>query len=431
MKKRILALLLALCTLICALPVALAEETDAMDAALDALTSEAVEAEVGIAEETGAEGLVMDGDLEFSEETEADIGGDEADAANGVVDARPKGWLHTPSGWQYVYADGSYAMGSQMIDGDWYYFNWTTGIMHTGWRKSDDHWYYHYPNGVQVMGKTINIGGKLYTFDILGWWVPMEDDSDRYYGGWKRDAYGWWYQNADGTYPRNQWKFIDGAWYHFDPVGYMQTGWLKIDNCWYYLKGSGAMLTGWLKYNNKWYYMNSSGVMQVGRITVGGKGYYMDSTGAMLSDKWIKDGGDIYCYGSNGALQSSAKYYGNIYFLVDCYGSRIRYKVNPSLSYSDGWYLNKHYGCKCNSSGLIRSVILTDQSTASANYHLFGVRPGTTYSAAVASLQKYGFSVSYVSGNTVMFRSSKYTYPVYVSNSGAFVKSILYGSLNG
>jgi hypothetical protein len=39
--------------------------------------------------------------------------------------------------------------------------------------------------------------------------------------GWKQDGNGWWYQNADGSYPVNQWKEIDGKQYYFGGDGYM------------------------------------------------------------------------------------------------------------------------------------------------------------------------------------------------------------------
>ena len=38
---------------------------------------------------------------------------------------------------------------------------------------------------------------------------------------WKQDNIGWWYQNADGSYPTNTWKEISGAWYYFEGNGYM------------------------------------------------------------------------------------------------------------------------------------------------------------------------------------------------------------------
>ena len=63
---------------------------------------------------------------------------------------------------------------------------------------------------------------------------------------WKQNTTGWWYQNADGSYPRNQWQYINGSWYHFDGNGYMQTGWLQLGSTWYYLKSSGAMAKEWL-----------------------------------------------------------------------------------------------------------------------------------------------------------------------------------------
>jgi len=57
---------------------------------------------------------------------------------------------------------------------------------------------------------------------------------------WKQDNAGWWYQNADGSYPTNTWKEISGAWYYFEGNGYMAANkW--IGN--YYVGSNGAMLT--------------------------------------------------------------------------------------------------------------------------------------------------------------------------------------------
>lgn len=38
---------------------------------------------------------------------------------------------------------------------------------------------------------------------------------------WERNSIGWWYQEDDGTYPVNTWKWIDGVCYCFDDEGYM------------------------------------------------------------------------------------------------------------------------------------------------------------------------------------------------------------------
>lgn len=59
--------------------------------------------------------------------------------------------------------------------------------------------------------------------------------------GWKQDGAGWWYQNADGSYPANAWKQVNGRWYYFEANGYMASN--KWINGTYYVGGDGAMLT--------------------------------------------------------------------------------------------------------------------------------------------------------------------------------------------
>lgn len=46
---------------------------------------------------------------------------------------------------------------------------------------------------------------------------PSQSQSE----GWVQDATGWWYRNADGSYPVNTWKEIGGKQYYFDDNGYM------------------------------------------------------------------------------------------------------------------------------------------------------------------------------------------------------------------
>lgn len=75
---------------------------------------------------------------------------------------------------------------------------------------------------------------------------------------WKRNDKGWWYEEANGTYPTNAWKLIKDKWYYFDGVGYM------VENRWignYYLGADGAMLVN----------------------TSTPDGYYVDATG-----KWVE-----------------------------------------------------------------------------------------------------------------------------------------------
>ncbi|MEY8336721.1 hypothetical protein AALB16_01645 [Lachnospiraceae bacterium 62-35] len=79
--------------------------------------------------------------------------------------------------------------------------------------------------------------------------------------GWMSNSNGWWYRNADGTYPANAWLFVDNNWFHFDGNGYMQTGWITDGGMRYYLNPAsdgtkGRMVTGWNVINGKYYYFN-------------------------------------------------------------------------------------------------------------------------------------------------------------------------------
>lgn len=62
-------------------------------------------------------------------------------------------------------------------------------------------------------------------------------------GEWKSDNNGWWYQNDDGSYPKNTWQWIDGnkdgvsESYYFNENGYLLTNTTK-DGC--TVNGDGA-----------------------------------------------------------------------------------------------------------------------------------------------------------------------------------------------
>ncbi len=96
---------------------------------------------------------------------------------------------------------------------------------------------------------------------------------------WRSNSEGWWYQESDGSYPRNQWKQVNGLWYYFDESGYMATGWRMIDGKWYFLQeGNGDMATGWKMINGTWYYFHDDGSMAANE-RVGD--YYLTGMGAM------------------------------------------------------------------------------------------------------------------------------------------------------
>ena len=125
--------------------------------------------------------------------------------------------------------------------------------------------------------------------------------------GWQKTAAGWWYQNADGSYPTNKWQQVNGKWYFFNEDGYcltnkwikraaawywldtdgvMATGWKKINNEWYYFKDDGEMVTGWVKYYDKWYYLNTNnGFMESNAFVKGKDGWYYISEDGTMAEK--------------------------------------------------------------------------------------------------------------------------------------------------
>lgn len=261
------------------------------------------------------------------------IGNDYVDSSGAWV-PNYTGWIQDGSGWWYRYANGSYPQATwKIIDGHYYYFNtsgymhtgwlfdnlsWyyfdTSGAMHTGWLLLDNSWYYFSPSGNMLSGfYTVNtsqyysdsdgkllvsgwflINGKYYYMDASGaiatdtWiddyyvnssgiWIP---NRTRLTSRWIRSGNLWWYQNSDGSYPYDCWKFIADKWYYFNHDGWMVTGWLSLNGSRYYLTSDGSML------ENGWHWIDSNC-------------YYMCSSGAIATDTWI----DSYYVNTSGIWQ--------------------------------------------------------------------------------------------------------------------------------
>ncbi len=118
-------------------------------------------------------------------------------------------------------------------------------------------------------------------------------------GTWKQDSKGWWYQNADGSYPASTWKQIDGKWYYFLSDGYMDYSeyrdgcWLNADGSWNTTYSHGTWKSdskGWWYEDNGWYPVNQS-------LWIDGTQYYFDASGYLYTeynnsngDYWTKYG---------------------------------------------------------------------------------------------------------------------------------------------
>ncbi len=118
---------------------------------------------------------------------------------------------------------------------------------------------------------------------------------------WLKDSIGWWYQNADGSYPKMDWKYLNKKWYYFDQTGYMTEGWNQQGNNWYYFNLIfGDMKTGWLQLGDQWYYFNEDGTMKTGWLLYDGRWFFLKKDGTMAVG-WIKDGGKWYYMTEDGA----------------------------------------------------------------------------------------------------------------------------------
>ncbi|MBR0087983.1 MAG: N-acetylmuramoyl-L-alanine amidase family protein [Lachnospiraceae bacterium] len=144
-------------------------------------------------------------------------------------------------------------------------------------------------NGAAASSCSVTDSGQLR--------VEIEFPALKETGKWIKNAKGWWYRRADGSYPKDQWEKINGKWYHFDASGYMQTGWKKLGGLWYYLDSTGAMVTGWQ--------------------TIGGKTYYFKKSGAMAAKEWCSgwwlnaDGTWTYKYRASWKKNSTGWWYGD------------------------------------------------------------------------------------------------------------------------
>ena len=207
----------------------------------------------------------------------------------------PEGWF-CKNGHLYYYENNEQVIGWKLI-GSTYYYMHEDGTMAAGeWIGN----YYLKEDGAMTVSEWVD--NDQYYVDENGLWVPGYSAV-----GWMQDGYGWWYRNADGTYPANCWMYMEGSWYYFWTTGYRAEGWALIGTSWYYFDlnsgrmlenewlndtyyftSGGAMVTGWLYLDGEWYYMQSGGAKQTDWAYIGGYWYYLEPiSGKMLTSQWI------------------------------------------------------------------------------------------------------------------------------------------------
>lgn len=130
--------------------------------------------------------------------------------------------------------------------------------------------------------------------------------------GWHQNASGWWWEESDGSYPKNSWKQINNEWFRFDERGYcLINRWFNDGKNWFYLDKRGATVIGWVHINNRWYYFKSDGRMAKGWVKYREAWYYLDEKdGDMKSKQFIKsaDGSGWYYLNSDGTMADKPEF---------------------------------------------------------------------------------------------------------------------------
>ena len=200
-----------------------------------------------------------------------------------------------------------------------------------------------YENNIGPGGANIYIRGINRWYGELSYYFYIDGSAQR--GQWMHDSNGWWYVDASGSYPSNEWRVIDGSYYYFNGSGYMCTNWLNYGGAWYWLGGSGAMATGWRSIGGSWYFFDDSGAMASGWKQIGGTYYYFNSSGAMQTG-WLNTGGAWYYLSGSGAMATGWLSLGGTWYWFDDSGAMASgwsvidgsyYYFNGSGAMQTGW----------------------------------------------------------------------------------------------
>jgi len=157
--------------------------------------------------------------------------------------------------------------------------------------KNEDTTKFHYsasrPSGVSVGGGEVHYGevkassrkvyyevhlNEVQDNDDEKWederdWNTSDDSSSSNgpgtgaKGAWLQDpnTKRYWWINANGSRPVNQWLKIGGLWFYFDASGYrVENKWVQTKNAWYYLGPDGAMYTNRRTPDNYWVNQNGA-----------------------------------------------------------------------------------------------------------------------------------------------------------------------------
>jgi erfK/ybiS/ycfS/ynhG family protein len=262
------------------------------------------------------------------------------------------GWFKTPGGKTW-YADPEHynrvVMGGIDIDGKYYFFDYSNGLVTHGWIEDDGEWAWietvgsvysgwkHMPNGkwfyfdengeFPLLKKGVfTISSGTYYVDVNNGmtandWVQLPNggwawaqSSGAFASGWYTTPNGktWYFDPSDPQHPALIGDAeINGQSYYFDSgYGLLKTGWVhRADGSWSWAGESGALQSGWKHMpNGKWFYFDPKDPyhrMLVGVIQTSSGTYYIDESAGMTANSWVQlpEGGWAWAQ-SSGAFAS-------------------------------------------------------------------------------------------------------------------------------
>lgn len=307
-----------------------------------------------------------------------------ADENGAVMD----GGIHEINGTPYwFYDDGTLHTGWQTINGKRLFFHPITGEAEYGWVIWHDQYYYVSPETGKYTGLQ-KIEGEYYPFSetsgvVTEGFCILPDETVRYY-------------YSDGSYQRG-WISVNGVSYYFSETGAMQTGWQSIDGDIYYLGTDGAMAVGFVEIENETYYFSPTGAQQFGLQKIDQKWYCLDNDTGVLHYGWITLDGGTYYFQEDGSaktgwMDAEEKRY---YFNADgqlCTGWQTiggkRYCFRSDGSMVTGWQTaadgSRYYFDE-------NGVMLTGWQTISGNTYYFQENGADTHGIAMIGGSKYYF----------------------------------------
>lgn len=215
-------------------------------------------------------------------------------------------WINDGDGWYYMDGDGLALKNWQLLDGERYYLDETSGKMQYGWKTDNGTWYYLGSSGAAAKG-------------------------------WISDSGAWYFGDRTDGAMKTGWLEDGGRTYFLKDSGKMATGWLRADEKWYYLDGSGVLSKGWVNDNEKWYYCDQNGVMQSGWLGDNGQRYYLGTDGVRTVG-WADVDGARYYFDGEGRMTTGWQLVDNAWYYLNGDGTMatgltdvngVKYYLNP------------------------------------------------------------------------------------------------------